>query len=83
MAKENTEHEYVAMPHIRQDGICLNNQSAGNLIKYLQHFPADARVVITAADREGNYQNYDAQIACNFEHQEKTQTVQLVLGFVK
>ncbi len=83
MAKENAEHEYVAMPHLRQDGICLNNQTAGNLIKYLQTFPADAHVVITAVDSAGDDRNYDAQIACNFEHQEKTQTVQLLLGFIR
>ena len=55
--------------------VCLNNQTAANLIKYLQTFPPDAKVEIWS-----DYQSYDCQICCNFEHQVETKTVMLMLG---
>jgi len=60
--------------------ICLNNQTVGNLKKYLSRFPDDAKVSIHNVDRQGNYVTYDCQIACNFEHQEKTKEALLILG---
>lgn len=75
MAKKVGEH--------KTEGICLNNQTVGNLKKYLSRFPEDAKVVITTTDREGDYHNYDCQIACNFEHQHETNVVQFILGFIK
>ncbi len=56
-------------------GVCLNNQTAANLIKYLQEFPPTAKVEIWS-----DYKSYDCQICCNFEHQAETQTVMLMLG---
>jgi len=79
---QNKTQNYVTMPDFRE-GVCLNNQTVGNLKKYLRKFPNDARVVITSTDSEGNYRNFDCKIACNFEHQFKTNTVQLILGFIK
>jgi len=61
-------------------GVCLNNQTVGNLKRYLDLYPDNAKVVITHTDREGNYINYDCQIACNFEHQEKENVIQFILG---
>ena len=68
--------------HSKNESICLNNQTAGNLGRYLKGFPPDARVVIHGTDSEGCYQNYDCQIGCNFEYQEKAKTVILFRGFV-
>ena len=64
------------------EGICLNNQTVGNLKKYLSQFPNDAKVVIHSADRGGVYYNFDCQIACNFDHQHETNTVQLLMGWM-
>ena len=58
--------------------IRLNNQTVDNLKKYLDGFPDDAKVMISGVGT--NYKDYDCQIACNFEHQEKENTVQFVLG---
>ena len=58
-------------------GICLNNQTTGNLITYLQRFPKNAKVTIWH-----DYKTYDCQICCNFEHQKETKTAMLMLGFV-
>ncbi len=55
--------------------VCLNNQTTGNLIKYLQGFPDDAKITIWH-----NYKTYDCQICCNFEHQQKQNTVQVMTG---
>jgi len=57
------------------DGICLNNQTVDNLIKYLQQYPDNARVTIWH-----DYKTFDCQICCNFEHQKKTNTVQVMTG---
>ena len=51
---------------IEQDGICLNQQTVGNLKLYLNRFPDNARVFISGVGK--SYDNYDCQIACNFEH---------------
>ncbi len=58
-----------------KDGVRLNKQTAGNLIDYLQEFPFDAEVTIWH-----DYNTYDCQICCNFEHQHETNTVMLMLG---
>jgi hypothetical protein len=55
--------------------ICLNQQTAANLIAYLQTFPPEAKVTIWH-----DYKTYDCQICCNTEHQQKTQTAMLMLG---
>ena len=54
----------------------LNNQTVGNLKKYLDRFPNDAKVFIV----DGQYKNRDCQICCNFDHQEEKNTVQFMLG---
>lgn len=64
--------------HTETESICLNNQTVGNLKKYLTRFPNSAKVVIAGVGK--NYIDYDCQIACNFEHQEKTNTVMFTLG---
>jgi len=66
--------------HTKTEAICLNNQTVGNLKKYLARFPDDAAVVIYSTDMNGNCINFDCQIACNFEHQVETNTIQFVLG---
>lgn len=66
MAEERTEIE---------SSVCLNNQKVGNLIKYLQRFPADAVVTVWH-----DYKEFDCQICCNTEHQIDTNNVQLMLG---
>lgn len=66
MSKEQTDIE---------QSVCLNNQTVENLIKYLQRFPADAKVQIWH-----DYKDYDCNICCNTEHQIETNTVQLMLG---
>ena len=76
------EHRMVAMPAIRTDGISLNHQTVGNLTKYLQMFPADAKVVIHNTDRTGDYRIFDCQIACNFDHQKENNLVQLMPGWM-
>lgn len=58
-------------------GIQLSDQTAGNLINYLQRFPADAKVTIWH-----DYKTYDAQISCNFEHQQETKTAMLMTGVI-
>ena len=58
-----------------EDGICLNNQRVGNLIKYLKGFPPEAKVEIWHDNK-----SHDCQICCNFEHQKEKLTVQLMLG---
>ena len=58
--------------------ICLNNQTVGNLKKYLAGFPDDARVIISGIGE--SYQDHDCQIACNFEQQEKANVVQFIPG---
>ena len=73
----------VAMPTMGHNGICLNHQTAGNLIKYLQTFPADAKVVIHSVDRTGDFRNFDCQIGCNFEYQQENNLVQFILGFTE
>ncbi|MCJ7483923.1 MAG: hypothetical protein MUO31_13270 [Thermodesulfovibrionales bacterium] len=77
MKTKQTKTNYVATP-IFNDDICLNNQTVGNLKKYLAHFSDDAKVIIHHACIV-----YDCQICCNFEHQEETNTAQLMLGFPK
>ena len=56
-------------------GIYLNNQTTTNLIQYLNQFPPGSPVKISH-----DFKNWDCQIACNFEHQRKTKTAQLILG---
>ncbi len=55
--------------------VCLNDQTAANLIKYLQTFPPDAKVEIWS-----DCKSYDCQICCNFEHQAETKTAMLMPG---
>jgi len=64
------------------EGVTLTNQTAGNLKKYLERFPSDARVVIHDTDRGGSYHLYDCVIGCNFEYQENNKTVIFACGFV-
>ena len=75
--------DYVAMPHLTPDAICLNNQTVGNLKRYLDTFPDEAEVVISATDREGNYHHWDCCIGCNFEFQREHNRIVLSLGFTK
>lgn len=65
--------------HPKDEVIRLNKQTAANLIKYLQGFPRDAKVVIHGMDNTG-YHNYDCQVGCNFEHQQKTNTIIVFRG---
>ena len=58
-----------------KQSICLNNQTAGNLIRYLQEFPADAKVTIWHS-----YKEYDCVICCNDKHQKEENKAQLMLG---
>ena len=58
-------------------GICLNVQTAGNLITYLRRFPKDAKVEIWH-----DYKTYDCTICCNFEHQQKRKTVMVMTGSI-
>ena len=67
--------------HTETETICLNDQTVGNLKKYLARFPDDAKVVIHCTDKSGSYHNYDCQIGCNFDYQEENNTVQFCLGF--
>lgn len=60
------------------EAIRHNNQTVGNLRKYLAGFPDDAKIVISGIGE--NYADHDCQIACNFSHQEKENTVQFILG---
>ena len=78
MAKNKThlENNQVVMSEPGR-GICLNNQTTTNLIKYLKQFPKDSKVTIWH-----DYKTFDCQICCNFEHQDKTKTAQLMLGLV-
>ena len=76
------KEEVLSLPDYDEDGIRLNAQTVGNLKRYLSQFPDNARVVINATDREGNYIEWDCQIACNFEHQHETNTVKFILGMV-
>jgi len=59
----------------KRDSVCLNDQTVGNLKKYLNRFPDDAKVYIWH-----DYKNWDAVICCNFEHQEADNIVQIMLG---
>lgn len=59
------------------EGVRLNHQTAENLIAYLSRFPAKAKITIWH-----EYKTYDCQICCNFEHQAKTKTVNLMTGCV-
>ena len=77
-----TLQKHIATPHFEK-GVCLNNQTVGNLKKYLDRFPDDAEVVIVAANKEGNYHHWDCWIGCNFEYQESHKRVVLHTGFVK
>ena len=62
-----------------KNGIQLNKQTVGNLIDFLQEFPADAKVVLWL-----DYAEYDCVIACNFVHQHETNKVMLIQGdFIK
>lgn len=65
----------MAKAEKKREIICLNMQTAGNMIKYLQRFPADAKMVIHTTDKNGVYRNYDCQIGCNFDYQEEANTV--------
>lgn len=56
--------------------VCLNSQTVRNLKNYLSGFPNDAKVIIS-----DDFKNFDCVIACNFEHQTKNKTVQLIHGF--
>ena len=63
-----------------KESICLNDQTVGNLKRYLNQYPDNAKVVISSMDKKGNYIDYDCQIACNFEHQQKENVVQFIPG---
>lgn len=64
--------------------ICLNNQTVGNLKRYLEEFPDDARVVIHAySHNHQDYKIFDCQIGCNIEHQKETNRVILLKGWVE
>lgn len=60
-----------------EKGICLNNQTVGNMRKYLKDFPDDAKITIWH-----DYKTFDCQICCNFERQKETSTVMLMLGSI-
>ena len=57
--------------------IILNNQTVGNMKKYLDQFPDDAKMVI--ATENGNR---DCQIASNFDNQIYKNCVMLINGMV-
>ena len=57
-------------------GICLNNQTVGNLKKYLSGFKNDAKVIMRTGE---NY--FDVEIGCNEDYQKKVQEVLLLKGF--
>ena len=63
-----------------QESIQLNNQTVGNLKRYLESFPDDAKVVIYTMDENMNYKHYDCLIACNFNQQHENNMVQLLIG---
>lgn len=65
-----------------QEPICLNNQTVGNLKKYLSRFPDDASVVIHAKLNSGEWANCDCCIACNFEYQQKENIAILYCGLI-
>ena len=72
-------HRPVAMPTmIMPEDICLNNQTVGNLRKFLESFPDDAKVVISGIGE--SFASYDCQIACNFEFQRDQKLVQFIVG---
>ncbi len=66
----------------KEKPIRLNDQTAGNLITYFQRFSKKAKVVIHHTDNEGNYHNFDAQIGCNFDYQNKNNVVVLFPGML-
>jgi len=57
--------------------VCLNFQTVGNLKKYLEQFPNDFKVVI-----HSDYKTRDCVIACNYENQIESKTVQLIPGAI-
>lgn len=59
----------------RKKAICLNEQTAGGLRRYLKTFPDNAKVVLAYDSAEK-----DVVICCNFEHQRKTNKVMLMPG---
>ena len=60
--------------------INLNDQTVGNLKKYLDSFPDNTRVVIYDLDENNYYQVYDCQIACNFKQQHESNMILLLKG---
>jgi hypothetical protein len=59
----------------------INHQTVGNLKRYLEHFPDDAKVRIYADDLlSGTWLNHDCRVGGDFEHQHETNTVQFFLG---
>jgi len=68
------------MKLLKQKPVRVNQQTAGNLIKYLKSFPKDAKVVIHNHNENYGYYVSDCQIACNFEHQKETNQVMFTLG---
>ena len=71
---QNERKTKKLLDDIHLTAICLNDQTVGNLKKYLNLFPKDAKVVIT----DWKQGNFDCCICCNFEHQIKTNIVQLM-----
>lgn len=60
--------------------VCLNEQTVGNMKKYLNRFPDDARIIIHARLNAGEYRNFDCCIGCNFDYQQENNMVFLYPG---
>ena len=63
---------------LKSGDIRINNMDVGNLKKYLDNFPDDAKVVI--AGQGAKFEDLDCQIACNFDHQRSENVVQFTVG---